>query len=205
MKGGGAPSFGKRMIHFRCPCPLWLPPFAPFPCDFRGLPVRWAVALWAVSSVAASFVACLFVAPPVQQAASSVGCLFWGLSRFRLSVRCTASLERCLFGGLLCSVGCSVWWAASPVSCLFAGLPLRSAASPVGCLFGSLPLQWPASSMACLFVGLPLRWAVQTVQRRIARPSGKPAWAFLATALMGAAKTPFCPPVSRTTLVAPVR
>ena len=83
----------------------------------------------------------------------------------------------------------------SLIKCLFGALPLLWAASSVGRLFGGLPLRQPASSVVCLFGGLPLRWAVQTVQSRIARPSGKPAWAFLATALMGAAKTPFCPPV----------
>ena len=75
----------------------------------------------------------------------------------------------------------------------------------MGCLCGGLPLQWPA----CL-AGLPLRWAISVAaslargllkesKRRIAMPSGKPARAFLATALMGAAKAPFCPPLSRTT------
>ena len=69
------------------------------------------------------------------------------------------------------------------------GLP----ASSVGwaaCLFGGL---------RCLPGGRPVPWAAQTVQSCLARPSGKPSWALLATALMGAAETPFCPPLSRTT------
>ena len=72
------------------------------------------------------------------------------------------------------------------VGCLFGGLRASS---------GGLPLRWAVSSVSCLSDP----WAAQTIQKRIARPSGKPAWAFLATALMGAAKTPFCPPLSRTT------
>ena len=72
------------------------------------------------------------------------------------------------------------------MGCLFGGLRASS---------GGLPLRWAVSSVSCLSDP----WAAQTIQRGIARPSGKPAWAFLATALMGAAKTPFCPPLSRTT------